>query len=378
MTTIRTSKRRPQQQSFTELFREKLQIFLARRVIDTLALCSALIAGFLALSLISYTSADPSWNTAVIGERIHNWMGTRGAVTADILLQTLGGAAFILPLSFGVWAFRLFTRQSIRPFALRLAALLLAGITLSIGMGQISSFGGLNHPYLGGAGGTVLLNEIGKMLAAFEINISLPLVSFVAGLTGTLSLLFALSIGFPAVKASFYRLLGLTATGLRGARYGAGRFSGWVQRYNEPALFSPEDEREEQQAGREISVPAKPQSSRRKAPTVAGNSPIDSPESESPAPLVAAIKAPEMQETKASTKNRQPHPLVKHRHKRSLPCKARGNGFSRLSTCYRKPKHKWLRLWMKMLYAATPSFCKTYWLISKWMVLSAKSAPARL
>src|ERR1035441_1323712 len=53
------------------------------------------------LSLLSYSSADPSWNTATGSTHTHNLLGLSGAKWADLLFQTFGIAAFLLPLH--VW-----------------------------------------------------------------------------------------------------------------------------------------------------------------------------------------------------------------------------------------------------------------------------------
>ena len=49
------------------------------------------------LSLVSYHTQDPSWNTAA-GSRPLNLAGYPGAWLSDVLLQTFGAAAFLFPL----------------------------------------------------------------------------------------------------------------------------------------------------------------------------------------------------------------------------------------------------------------------------------------
>lgn len=258
MTAIRTARRSPRKQSFLQILREKLSVFIARRVVDSLALVFAGTGLFLMAALLSYSASDPSWNTSVPeGMSVSNWMGERGASTADILLQTLGGAAFVFPIGFGLWGFRMFTRRPLRPFALKLAALLLASIFLSVGMGQISSFGWLGHPYLGGAGGTVLLNAVGAAMAGFQLSIPLQLVSFLSGVVGFSCFVFALCIKPRALWHTFRAGLGVTAYGMREASAGAGRLSGWVNRYNDPGFVEPLGESV-------IATPRKAASTRRK------------------------------------------------------------------------------------------------------------------
>ena len=54
------------------------------------------------LSLVSYSSLDPSWNTATGSARTHNLLGLFGARWSDLLLQVFGISAFLLPVH--IWA----------------------------------------------------------------------------------------------------------------------------------------------------------------------------------------------------------------------------------------------------------------------------------
>jgi S-DNA-T family DNA segregation ATPase FtsK/SpoIIIE len=51
-----------------------------------------------ALSLLSYSPTDPSWDTASGVSRTHNLLGISGAKWSDLLLQIFGVAAFLLPV----------------------------------------------------------------------------------------------------------------------------------------------------------------------------------------------------------------------------------------------------------------------------------------
>jgi DNA segregation ATPase FtsK/SpoIIIE, S-DNA-T family len=50
------------------------------------------------LGLLSYSPADPSWNTATGITHTHNLLGVFGAVWSDLLLQIFGISIFLLPL----------------------------------------------------------------------------------------------------------------------------------------------------------------------------------------------------------------------------------------------------------------------------------------
>jgi len=60
-----------------------------------------LAALLLLLALATYSSSDPSWNTASSLAKPHNWAGLFGAWLGDLLLQGLGVSAFFLPLWLG-------------------------------------------------------------------------------------------------------------------------------------------------------------------------------------------------------------------------------------------------------------------------------------
>jgi S-DNA-T family DNA segregation ATPase FtsK/SpoIIIE len=60
-----------------------------------------LAALLLLLALATYSSSDPSWDTASSLAKPHNWAGLVGAWIGDWLLQYLGVSAFFLPLWLG-------------------------------------------------------------------------------------------------------------------------------------------------------------------------------------------------------------------------------------------------------------------------------------
>src|SRR5579864_3956942 len=69
---------------------------LKRRVLETLGFGLLLAALLLAAALFSYRPQDPSLDTAA-GAAVRNLRGRDGAVPADILRQSLGLAAFVIP-----------------------------------------------------------------------------------------------------------------------------------------------------------------------------------------------------------------------------------------------------------------------------------------
>jgi len=75
-----------------------------RRLNEIIGLTVMVAAGLLLLALASHTPTDPSLNTVggLAGLRpAHNWIGIAGAYLSDLMLQVIGVAAFLLPLTLG-------------------------------------------------------------------------------------------------------------------------------------------------------------------------------------------------------------------------------------------------------------------------------------
>ncbi len=75
-----------------------------RRLNEMIGMVVLVSAGLLFLALASYTPSDPSFNTVgsyVMGRPAHNWTGMVGAYVSDAMLQSIGLAAFFLPLVLG-------------------------------------------------------------------------------------------------------------------------------------------------------------------------------------------------------------------------------------------------------------------------------------
>ncbi len=73
----------------------------SKRLNELIGFLGLVCAVLLVLSLYSYSPLDPSLNTAVrlpTPRAVQNWIGVFGSTTADLLLQLLGVAAFLLPV----------------------------------------------------------------------------------------------------------------------------------------------------------------------------------------------------------------------------------------------------------------------------------------
>jgi DNA segregation ATPase FtsK/SpoIIIE, S-DNA-T family len=70
------------------------------------------LAILLALSLLSYSPHDPSFNvSAPISGQVHNWIGPVGAHISDLFFQGFGFAAFLFPVGMFLVAMRWFRSQ---------------------------------------------------------------------------------------------------------------------------------------------------------------------------------------------------------------------------------------------------------------------------
>jgi S-DNA-T family DNA segregation ATPase FtsK/SpoIIIE len=90
-----------------------------RRLFEGLGSVLVLVCILLVLMLLTYNPADPSFNTAV-DSTPENFLGRDGALVADVLVQGLGLAAFLIPLILLGWAFRLLLQRPLRRMPRRL------------------------------------------------------------------------------------------------------------------------------------------------------------------------------------------------------------------------------------------------------------------
>jgi len=108
---------------------------LRRRLFETIGFSLLMAALLISAALISYDPQDPSLDTA-IDTGAHNFFGQGGAVLADLLRQSLGYAAFVIPLVLAGWSLRLLLDRPLRSLLLKLsllpAAPILAALALSV------------------------------------------------------------------------------------------------------------------------------------------------------------------------------------------------------------------------------------------------------
>ncbi len=158
---------------------------LKRRMLELLGFALLLACSLLSLALLTYDPRDPSLNTAVDAAP-HNFLGHSGAVFADLLRQTFGLAAFLLPAAVFGWSFRLLLDRPLKSIVLRVAllpAVLVLG-TLALSVLDVGALA--PEPRYGGIVGWGLQRLLSRAgLSAMALPISVA----AAALVGLLLLL---------------------------------------------------------------------------------------------------------------------------------------------------------------------------------------------
>jgi S-DNA-T family DNA segregation ATPase FtsK/SpoIIIE len=161
---------------------DRLRSFVLRRGAEALGLGLMVLAGATILALLTWSVRDPSFNYATSGP-VHNLLGWRGAVAADLLMQMLGIAAVTTLLPPGYWGWRLVSRHRLGRAEARIALWVLgcvaaAGLAsmlpsterwpLPSGLGGVVGDAVLAVPtrVFGGFGPGMLLVAVGLTLAA--------------------------------------------------------------------------------------------------------------------------------------------------------------------------------------------------------------------
>ena len=122
-----------------------------RRLLEGLGSALVLACLLIVLALLTYNPGDPSFNTAVDATPA-NFLGRDGALAADLLVQGLGLAAFLVPLIVIGWAFRLLLQRPLRRMPRRL---LMVPPALVLGAFACSVLHATPIPLPAGAGGAV-------------------------------------------------------------------------------------------------------------------------------------------------------------------------------------------------------------------------------
>ena len=145
---------------------------LKRRLFESLGFALLLASFLLILALLTYDPRDPSLNTA-IDAAPHNFLGQNGAVLADLLRQSFGLAAFLIPIVLLGWSLRLLLNRplvsiwlscALLPLVLALGALALSVLDTGLPASEMRSGGAVGWALLR------LVSSAGLSAAALPIS----------------------------------------------------------------------------------------------------------------------------------------------------------------------------------------------------------------
>jgi len=178
-----------------------------RQLLPALGIALIVASVLFCLALLTYYAGDPSLDAAGAAPP-RNYLGPSGAVAADLLLQYLGFAAYLLPaVTFG-WAFGLLLQN---PMRRPLRKLMLLPVMFALGAAALAVL--RSDAALPGAGGVIGWLLLGLVQRSGLGALELPLAMIAAALVGPLLL------SIIGLSAGQWRLLG------SGAGRGAGRLA---------------------------------------------------------------------------------------------------------------------------------------------------------
>ncbi len=164
---------------------------LKRRLIEAAGTVLFILAAALLFAILSYETADPSWNSSSSGP-VHNLMGLTGAYTSDLLLQVFGIAAALPSLLLIAWGWRLVTKRGIGMVWLRSLLFLSALVAATIFLDAFDE--PESWPLrtgLGGVTGSLLMAFIAEALHPLAWSFDYILVSGLAFLLAVSAFIFS-------------------------------------------------------------------------------------------------------------------------------------------------------------------------------------------
>ncbi|MBI1216084.1 MAG: cell division protein FtsK [Alphaproteobacteria bacterium] len=215
----------------------RLQSFLAHRLTDGAGAGFAMAGGVLFLALFTYNPKDPSLNTAGsdAAHGVHNLLGAAGSYAADLLLQTLGMAAYLFAVAFLVWGYRIIRRRPLPNLGGRVPLLLLAVMTGAIALARVPSFEswGLGA-YMGGSAGALIFSAIGNHLKGWLGAMAFLFVALSSGMIFTVSYLMALGIPVREWISGLRQTREATAVAAQKTGGMIAAFRRWHEKYSTP------------------------------------------------------------------------------------------------------------------------------------------------
>ena len=106
---------------------ESLRIFVTRRFAEASGVALLLGLAALGVALMTWSVQDPSLNHAT-SAHVHNWLGSPGAIAADLVMQIFGLASLAILIPVAFWGWRLLTERRLPRIVMRVVLLLAGGL----------------------------------------------------------------------------------------------------------------------------------------------------------------------------------------------------------------------------------------------------------
>ncbi len=203
-------------------FSPATRAFVVARAREAMGFVLGLFGLLLMILLGSYNPADPSLNSIPAGSvRVFNLFGAPGAYVADLLIQSIGWASFVIALVPMFWGWRLGAQRSLGNPVFRTVLALWGVVLVAMALAGLSdpSTDPL-APMPGGSVGAVLLRGVGNLFGAESM------VATVAAFGGGFVLFLAAGLSVAEWIRSFKALGSGTVKAsrfvVRGARAGLG------------------------------------------------------------------------------------------------------------------------------------------------------------
>ncbi|WP_368411538.1 DNA translocase FtsK 4TM domain-containing protein [Alteromonas sp. 1_MG-2023] len=112
-----------------------------QRIWEAGMIIACVFAFFLLLALVSFHPGDPGWSQAGLQLDVHNWVGSTGAWSADLLLFSFGFLAYLLPFGAAFLGWFLFQHiKALEEFDyLTIGLRIIGGLLMALGATGIAS-----------------------------------------------------------------------------------------------------------------------------------------------------------------------------------------------------------------------------------------------
>jgi len=206
--------------------------FVRRRLIEASGLGLLALSGVVAVAVLTFEAADPSFNNAATGP-VRNALGQPGAYAADVLVQTFGAAGLVPALPLAVWGWILLRRRAFPGPWRRLAGTTASMVLLAMAFAPFDA--PIAWPLttgLGGVAGRLALDGLVGISPPDLILASLAVLAGLAALLGTAALVVGLGLPWSSWRRFGSVVVSVSRRGLAGVP-AAGRWFGRVSRHSE-------------------------------------------------------------------------------------------------------------------------------------------------